>query len=100
MRHTSWLSYTKNRYLWMSISFLVWMLFFDSEDFITQYQLGQKINQLQKEKAYYIEQIALIKKEREELLSNEALLEKFAREKYFMKKPTEDVYILEPAAKK
>jgi cell division protein DivIC len=90
-----WLTYIKNRYLWASIAFIIWMLFFDSEDLLTQYQLYRQIKQLQKEKAYYVEQIEIIKKERQELLTNEELLEKFAREKYFMKKPTEDIYIIE-----
>jgi cell division protein FtsB len=35
-----------------------------------------------------------VKKDREELLSNQELLEKFAREKYLMKKKTEDIYLV------
>jgi cell division protein FtsB len=70
------------------------MVFFDSEDLITQYQLTKKVKKLYQEKSYYLEQIEIVKKEREELMSNPELLEKFAREKYFMKKPTEDVYVI------
>ena len=40
------------------------------------------------------EPVEIVKKEREELMSNQELLEKFAREKYFMKKPTEDIYVI------
>ena len=70
------------------------MLFFDSEDLITQYQLRRKLKKLEEEKVYYLEKIEEVKKDREELMSNEELLEKFAREKYYMKKPTEDLYIV------
>ena len=49
---------------------------------------------LEDERAYYLEKIAEVKEEREELFSNPDLLEKFAREQYLMKKPTEDLYII------
>lgn len=86
--------WAKNPYLLLGMSFLLWMLFFDSEDLITQYKLRSKLKNLETEKAYYIEQIEKIKQDKEELTNNEDLLEKFAREKYFMKKKTEDLYII------
>jgi len=49
---------------------------------------------LEAEKAYYLEKIIEVKEDREVLLSNKDLLEKFAREKYFMKKSSEDLYIV------
>jgi cell division protein FtsB len=70
------------------------MSFFDSNDLFTQYKLSSKINNLESQREYYIERIEEVKKDREELLSNPELLEKFARENYLMKKPTEDIYIL------
>lgn len=70
------------------------MLFFDSEDLLTQYQLWRKRQKLQEEKVYYLAKIEEVKKDREELMTHEELLEKFAREKYYMKKPTEDVYVV------
>ena len=70
------------------------MSFFDSNDFFTQYKLSSKINNLESQREYYIERIEEVKKDREELLSNPELLEKFARENYLMKKPTEDIYII------
>jgi cell division protein DivIC len=41
-----------------------------------------------------VDKIAEVKSDREELLSDDALLEKFARENYLMKKPTEDIYVI------
>lgn len=74
--------------------FLVWMLFFDSNDFIKQYQMGQKLQELEDDKEFYLERIAEVQKDRTELLSNPALLEKFAREKYYMRRPSEDIFII------
>lgn len=87
-------SYTKNFYFIFTVFFLVWMLFIDANDLITQYKLNQQRKNLEDEKAYYQDKIVEVRKEREELLSNDVLLEKFAREKYLMKKPTEDLFIV------
>ena len=86
--------WAKHPYLIFGSSFLLWMLFFDSEGLITQYRLSKKLDKLEVEKAHYLEQIEKIQQARKELVSNEDLLEKFAREKYFMKKEKEDLYII------
>lgn len=87
-------AYTKNYYLITISVFLVWMLFFDSNDFISQYQMSKKVQELEHDKHFYLEKIEEVKADRRELLSNPKLLEKFAREKYLMKKPSEDVYVI------
>jgi cell division protein FtsB len=71
------------------------MIFIDSNDLISRYQLGSKLSALEAEKAYYDEKIVEVEKDRKELMTNKELLEKFAREKYLMKKETEDVFIIQ-----
>ena len=88
------LRYTKNFYVLVTAFFLVWMFFIDNNDFVTQIGLQREYNRLQGEKEYYEEKIEEVKDEREQLLSNDQLLEKFAREKYLMKKESEDVYVI------
>ncbi|QCK17009.1 septum formation initiator [Mangrovivirga cuniculi] len=83
-----------NVYVLSLAVFLVWMLFFDNTNFITTFKLNSKLNNLEKEKEYYEENIQQVEKDRKELLSNTELLEKFARERYFMKKESEDLYII------
>ena len=84
----------KNFYFLIGVFFLFWIVFIDSNDLLTQYRLGSKLSNLEDEKAYYNEKIGEVKKDREELMSNKELLEKFAREKYLMKKPTEDIFVV------
>lgn len=86
--------FTRNFYFLFSFFFLIWMLFIDANDLITQVKLKHQLETLEDEKAYYLEKIEEVKNEREELLSNDALLEKFAREKYFMKKESEDLFVI------
>ena len=86
--------FTKNFYFLFGLSFLIWMLFIDTNDVLTQIKLKNKLENLEDEKTYYLEKIDEVREEREELLSNDELLEKFAREKYLMKKESEDLFIV------
>lgn len=89
-----YLKYTKNFYFLFSVFFICWMLFIDSNDIVTQFKLRTKIKDLEKQKEYYLERKEKVKAEREELMSNQELLEKFARERYLMKKKSEDLYVV------
>ena len=81
-------------YLTTAVLFGIWMIFFDSNDVLSQYRLKSKLKDLESSKIHYEKEIKKIEKDREELLTNKRLLEKFAREKYLMKKPKEDIFIL------
>lgn len=84
----------RNFYIVAGLIFLIWMLFLDSNDFISRYKLSAKLRSLENEKEYYAEKIKEVEKDREELLGNREMLEKFAREKYLMKKDNEDVFVV------
>jgi cell division protein FtsB len=88
------LPWLKNRFVLVGLVFLVWMVFFDSNDLISQYKYKRKLRQLEENKNFYLEQIELVKQDKEELFTNLEKLEKFAREKYKMKKDDEDLYIV------
>lgn len=70
------------------------MSFVDSNGFTAQYRLTSKLNTLSSQKEYYLERKEQVLKDRDELKSNDALLEKYAREHYLMKKPSEDLYVV------
>jgi cell division protein DivIC len=85
----------RNFYMVCGISFFIWMLFLDSNDLISRFKMGAKLRALEDEKEYYQEKIAEVEKDRQELMTNKELLEKFAREKYLMRKDSEDIFIIE-----
>jgi len=89
-----YLKYTKNFYFVFTVLFIMWMVFIDGNDIISHFKLRSKLNELEKQKEFYQERKEKIKVEREELLSNFELLEKFARERYLMKRKTEDLYVI------
>ena len=86
--------YTKNFYFIFTVLFVLWMVFIDSNDIVSQFTLRIKLKDLEKQKEFYQERKDKIKAEGEELMSNYELLERFAREKYLMKRKTEDLYVI------
>ena len=53
-----------------------------------------KMKELEKEKSVLTEKIQQVKKERNEVFGNPKMLEKWAREKFMMRRPNEDVYVI------
>lgn len=90
----TWLKIVSNKYLLISLLFSIWMIFLDNYSYMDQRQLNKQIEELQDNKKYYQEEI---KKDKQsiKLLKNEDQVEKYAREKYYMKRENEDIYIIE-----
>ena len=86
-------SFMKSRYLLTAAGFAVWILFFDSRDLITShFRERSQLLKLEESKKYYEQQIAVTKQELEQLKTNPAVLERYAREKFLMKKENEDLF--------
>lgn len=90
----SWRKVLKNKYFIASILFLTWIIFFDENSFISHAENKQRLNDLNKQKEYYLDRIESDKQKLEDLNTGEKELEKFAREQYFMSKPNEDLFII------
>ena len=84
--------YIKNKFIFTSLLFLVWMTFFDQNNFISQIQDRIKLGELENHRDQLS---AEIKESTEDIrfMRNEELLEKFARERYLMKKENEDIFV-------
>ena len=84
----------KNKFFIVTVAFIVWMLFFDKNDLVSQYEYRQQVNTLKEEREFYSKETEKVSKDLDELTSNPQKLEKFAREKYLMKKENEDVFVI------
>ncbi|WP_317042279.1 FtsB family cell division protein [Aequorivita viscosa] len=76
------------------ILFFVWMLFFDTNSYLIHRELDKEIEGLKENTEFYQEQINQDKSFIEKMEDAEEM-EKFAREKYYLKKKNEDIYIIE-----
>ena len=84
----------KNFYFLFFVGFLVWMVLIDSNGFVNRFKLSNKLNDLEEEKSFYLEEINKISKEKNQFETDEELFEKFAREEYLMKKKSEDIFYI------
>lgn len=89
------LQIARNKYLIAGIGFIVWMLFFDRNDIPSQLEYRAQLNDLKVERDFYLEETATVREDLKELTSNLSRLQKFAREKYLMKKDNEDIFVIE-----
>jgi cell division protein FtsB len=87
-------AWLKNKYFLSIAGFTVWMLFFDPRDIFTQWQHRHELKELQASKSWYQKEIAKESIEAEQLKTNPAIIEKYAREKYLMKRENEDLFIV------
>jgi len=76
------------------------MLFLDTNDFITQSMRRERLLKLKRDKVYYEQKIKEISRQYQGLFNSEEALEKFAREKYYLAKPKEDVFVIVPDSAK
>jgi cell division protein FtsB len=89
-----WLRFFSNRYVLVLLFFATWMLFLDNYSWLDQRGLNKQVDELETNKKYYEDEIA---KDQQSIkqLKNPNQVEKYAREKYYMKRDSEDIYIIE-----
>ena len=89
-----------NRYAWAALAFLVWIVFFDRYNLINRSNTMKELNSAKDQKEYYQKEIEKDQHSIQELTTDTASLEKFAREKYLMKKDDEDIFLIMEEEKK
>jgi cell division protein DivIC len=94
IKKTKWYKILGNKYMIFILLFLTWMFFFDANNYFFHKELSDDIKALEESKEFYKKEIekdkAFIKK-----MKDSSEMERFAREKYYLKKENEDIYIIE-----
>ncbi|MFN6064519.1 MAG: FtsB family cell division protein [Bacteroidota bacterium] len=81
----------QNTYIFTAVVFVSWLFIFDKHNLFEQWRLNKSIDQLRNDKDNFTNKIIEVKREGELLKKNG---EAIAREKYFMSKKGEDVFII------
>lgn len=92
-------SFVRNKYFLTGSLFVIWMLFFDRNDLFTLLERKKELRQMEESKEYFAKEITENKKIAVDLKSNPAAIEKFAREKYLMKRDNEELFLVQPIEK-
>jgi cell division protein FtsB len=88
-------SILSNKYVIALSIFAVIILFTDHNNLFEQWDRKQELKELQAKKAYYQQEIKKTKRKLADLSNNPAALEKFAREKFYMKRDNEDLFVMD-----
>ena len=88
------IKFLKNSYVIIIIIFVIWMIFFDSNSILVHNELNNDINDLNNQKEYYKNEIERDNIELNQIKTDSGL-EKYAREKLFMKRENEEIFIIE-----
>lgn len=81
----------RNKYILTILVFGIWMTFFGKQSLVTHVKLSFQLNEMYDEMERYRDGIEQIEAERAEM---EADIERYVREKYFMSKENEDVFVI------
>jgi cell division protein DivIC len=84
----------RNKYLILFLLFILWIIFIDDYNLINQNKIKNTVDDLKGQKEFYINEIKSDSTELYQLQNNPAEQEKFAREKFLMKKENEDIFII------
>ncbi|WP_340075723.1 FtsB family cell division protein [Leptobacterium sp. I13] len=94
IKENKWFKVFGNIYVIILTIFVIWMVFFDTNSYFIHKQLNEEIEKLEKQKQHLEEEIEQDKQMIKTLKTAEGL-EKYAREKYYMKKENEEIYLIE-----
>lgn len=94
LKGKKWFKFFTNTYILVLTIFVIWMAFFDTNSLMIHLELRKEIRKLERQKEFLKEEI---EKDREvlEKMSDEGELERLAREKYYMKKENEEIFLIE-----
>ena len=94
LKKKKWFGILTNMYIMVLTVFMVWMLFIDQNSMLIHLELKREVDKLEKQQLFLKEEIAKDKIIIDRLSDPEEL-EKFARERYFLKKKNEEIYLIE-----
>ncbi|UAB80261.1 septum formation initiator family protein [Marixanthomonas sp. SCSIO 43207] len=94
IKQKKWFKIMSNKYMLIVLVFLVWMIFFDTNSWFIHQELDDDIKGLQENAEFYKSEIEKDKAFIEKMKDSDEV-ERFAREKYYLKKENEDIYIIE-----
>ncbi|MEO1010314.1 MAG: septum formation initiator family protein [Bacteroidota bacterium] len=94
LRKKTWFGIMTNMYILVLTVFAIWMLFFDTNSLMIHRELQKEIKKLEKQQDFLQQEIAKDKKIIEKLSDSNELV-KFARERYYLKKKNEEIFLIE-----
>jgi cell division protein DivIC len=90
----------RNKFFLVLFPYFIYLLFFSQNNLIAQFRLARQVRELSQQEAYYTKEIAAIEQEQHKIFSDIGEMERYAREQYWMKRDSEDLFIFVPEPEK
>jgi hypothetical protein len=87
--------FLRNKYALTTLAFLAWMLFFDAHGIVQRLRGIRELREAKAQVQYYKKQIAQTQKDLNMLFSSPESMERFARERFYLKKDNEEIFLIE-----
>ena len=84
----------KNKYVLALLVLVIWITFFDDNDFFTRRSINKNLKGLREQRDFYKSEIFKDSITIYKLQNDVEALEKYAREEHLMKKDNEDIFII------
>lgn len=85
--------YLRNKFIFTGLLFVIWVGFIDDNNIITQVKARMRLAEVERERQFYLKETEQSLEDLKLLQNNRELLERFARERYLMKRANEDIFI-------
>jgi cell division protein FtsB len=95
IKQNKWFRWLTNKYVLAGVPFAIWMTFFDTNSYLMQRRLQKDLDKLNESIDFYTRELERDRIELQELESNPEAFEKYAREKFWMQRPGEEVFVFE-----
>ena len=94
LKKKKWFTWLVNKYAVIIILFMVWMIFFDDASLLQHIRIDKGINELKVDREFYNKQLSEVKTELKGVKEDPDAIEKIARERFYMKKDNEDIFVI------
>ncbi len=94
VKEIKWLKWITNKYTLITVLFTVWMTFFDDASLLQHIRIDREIGKLEKDRDFYDSKLKEVKIELKKIQNDPKSIEKIARERFFMKKDQEDIFVV------
>ncbi|MFV0237685.1 MAG: FtsB family cell division protein [Flavobacteriales bacterium] len=94
IKEKKWFKWGVNKYVLIIGLFVVWMTFFDDASLLQHIRIDQEIERLEEDRNFYKNQLESVKTELKKVQDDPKSIEKIARERFYMKKNHEDIFVI------
>lgn len=95
-RRWGWL---RSPYLWITVTALLWIGILDTHSWWQQQRLAARLHQMKAQYAFYEKEVQRLKAEENALLNDTYTQEYYARRHYWVKRPTERLFLIQRKGK-